>query len=50
VVAEVRERLTVSKRAEQKIGMERYNLKKLKEGEVKEQCRVTVANKSAALD
>jgi exonuclease III len=37
VVAKVRERLAVSKRASQKIEMDWSNLKKLNEGDVKEQ-------------
>jgi hypothetical protein len=40
VVAEVRERLAVSKRAVQKI--DRFNVKKLNEGDVKEQYQVTI--------
>jgi hypothetical protein len=37
VVAKVRERLAVSKRAAQKIGTEGCNVKKLNDGDVKEQ-------------
>jgi hypothetical protein len=37
VVAKVRERLAVSKRAAQKVDTERFNVKKLNEGDVKEQ-------------
>jgi hypothetical protein len=36
VVAKVRERLAVSKRAAQKVDTERFNVKKLNEGDVKE--------------
>jgi hypothetical protein len=50
VVAKVRKKLAVSKRAAQKIDMERLYLKKLNEGEVKEQYQVTVTNKLAALE
>jgi DNA repair ATPase RecN len=50
VVAKVRERLAVSKRAAQKIDMERFNVKKLNEGDVKEQYKVTLRNKFAALN
>jgi hypothetical protein len=50
VVAKVRGRLAVSKRAAQKIDMERLNLKMLNEGDVKEQYQVTVRNKFAALE
>jgi hypothetical protein len=49
VVAKVRERLAVSKRAAQKIDMERFNVKKLNEGDVKEQYQVTIRNNFAAL-
>jgi hypothetical protein len=38
VVAKVRERQAVSKRAALKIDSERFNLKKLNEGDVTEQC------------
>jgi hypothetical protein len=50
VVAKVRERLAVSKRAAQKVGTERFNVKKLNEGDVKEQYQVTIRNKFAALE
>jgi hypothetical protein len=50
VVAKVRERLTVSKQTVKKMHMERFNLKKLNEGEVKEQYQVTIKNKFAALE
>jgi hypothetical protein len=50
VVAKVRERLAVSKRAAQKIDTERFNVKKLKEGDVKEQYHVTVRNTFVALE
>jgi glycine betaine/choline ABC-type transport system substrate-binding protein len=46
----VRERLAVSKRAAQKIDMERFNVKKLNEGDVKEQYQVMIRNKFAALE
>jgi hypothetical protein len=42
VVAKVRERLAVSKRAAQKIDMERFNVKKLNEGGAKEQYQVSI--------
>jgi hypothetical protein len=42
VVAKVRERLAVSMRAVQKIDTERLNVKKLNEGDVKEQYQVTI--------
>jgi hypothetical protein len=46
----VRERLAVSKRASRKIDRERFNLKKLNKGVVKEQYQVTIRNKCAALE
>jgi hypothetical protein len=50
VVAKVRERLAVSKRAAQKVDTERFNVKKLNEGDGKEQYQVTVRNKFEALE
>jgi hypothetical protein len=50
VVAKVGERLAVSKRAAQKIDTERFDVKMLNEGEVKEQYQVTIRNKFAALE
>jgi hypothetical protein len=50
VVAKVRERLAVSKRAAQKIDMERFIVKKLNEGAVKEQYQVTIRNMFAPLE
>jgi endonuclease/exonuclease/phosphatase family metal-dependent hydrolase len=50
VVAKVRERLAVSKWAAQKRDVERFNLKKLNAGDVKEQYQVTITNKFAALE
>jgi hypothetical protein len=50
IVAKVRERLAVSKRAVQKIDTERLNVKKLNEGDVKEQYQVTIRNRFAALE
>jgi uncharacterized FlaG/YvyC family protein len=49
-VTEVRGRLAVSKRAAKKIDMERFNVKKLNEGEGKGQYQVTTRNKFAALE
>jgi hypothetical protein len=46
----VRKRLAVSKRAAQKIYTERFNVKKLNEGDVKQQYQVTIRNKFAALE
>jgi hypothetical protein len=50
VVAKVRERLAVLKRAAQKIDTERFNVKKLNEGDVKEQYQFTIRKKSAAFE
>jgi DNA repair ATPase RecN len=50
VVAKVRERLAMSKQAAQKIDMEKFNIKKLNKGDVKEQYYVTIRNKFAALE
>jgi hypothetical protein len=50
VAAKVRERLAVSKRAAQKIDTERFNVKKLNEGDVKDQYQVTIRNMFAALE
>jgi uncharacterized FlaG/YvyC family protein len=46
----VRERMAVSKRTAQKVDSERFNVKKLNEGEVKEQYQITIRNKFAALE
>jgi hypothetical protein len=48
VAAKVENRLVVCKRAAQKT--ERFNLKKLNEGDVKEQYQVTIRKKCAALE
>jgi hypothetical protein len=50
VAAKVRERLAVSKRAAQKTDTEKFNVKKLNEGDVKEQYQVTARNKFADLE
>jgi hypothetical protein len=50
VVSKIRERLAVSKGAAQKIDTERFNVKKLDEGAVKEEYQVTIRNKFAALE
>ncbi len=49
VVAEVRERLAVSKQATQKFDRERFNLGKLNELEVRKQNQIENTNKFAAL-
>jgi hypothetical protein len=50
VVAKVRERLAVNKQGSHRFDMERFNLKKLKDVEGKEQFRVEVLNRFAALE
>jgi hypothetical protein len=50
VVAKVRERLAVNKQRSQRCDMERFNLKKLNEVGGKEQFRVEVSNRFAALE
>jgi hypothetical protein len=41
-VAELRERISVSKRARQNFGLERFDLKKLNDVEVKEKYQVVI--------
>jgi hypothetical protein len=50
VVVKVRERLAVNKQRSQRFHLERFNLKKLNEVEGKEQVRVEVSNRFAALE
>jgi hypothetical protein len=50
VVAKLRERLAVSKRAAEKVDTERFNVKKLNKEDVKEQYQVTIRNKFTALE
>jgi hypothetical protein len=50
MVVKVREMLAVGKRAVTKMDVERLNLKKLHEGEVKEQYQVAIKNKFAGLE
>jgi hypothetical protein len=50
VAAKVRERLAVNKQRSQRYHMERFNLKNLNEVEGKEQFRVEVSNRFAALE
>ena len=49
MVAKVRERLAVSKQAAQKFDGERFNLRKLKELEVRKQFQIEITNRFAAL-
>ena len=48
VVAKLRERLAVNKKAAQKFEGERFNLRKLNELEVKEKCHIEITNRFAA--
>jgi hypothetical protein len=50
VVAKFRERLAVSKLPVNKMDMDGFNLKKLNEGEDKEQYQVTIRNRFSALE
>jgi hypothetical protein len=50
VVAKLRERISVSKEARQKFDLERFNLKKLNDVEVKEEYQVEISNRFAALE
>jgi hypothetical protein len=50
VVGKVRERLALNKQRPQRFDMERFNLKKLKEVEVKEKYGIEVSNRFAALE
>jgi hypothetical protein len=49
VVAKIRERLAMSKQPVKNMDMDRFNLKKFNEGEVKEQYQVTIKNRFSAL-
>ena len=49
MVAEVRERLAVSKQAAHKLEGERFNLRKLEDLEVKKQYQIEITNRFAAL-
>jgi hypothetical protein len=50
VVAEVRERLAVSKREAQKIDVEKCNRRKLRELEIGKQYQINISNRFAALE
>jgi len=50
VVAKVRERLAVSKQAAQRFDVERFNLKKLNELEVRKLYQIEITNRFAALE
>jgi len=49
LVAEVRERMAVSKQAEQKFVLEKFNLRKLNGLEVRKQCQIKNSNRFLAL-
>ena len=49
-VAKVRERLAVNKQAIQKFDVERFNLRKLKELEIRKQNQIKISNRLAALE
>jgi hypothetical protein len=49
-VAKLRERISVSKRARQNFDLERFDLKKLNDVEVKEKYQVEISNRLAALE
>jgi len=50
VVAQVRERFTVSKQAAKNFEGETFNLRKLNELEVKKQYQIEISNRYAALE
>ena len=50
VVAKVRERLAVSEQAAQRFDMERFNLGKLNELEIRKQYQIQISNKCATLE
>jgi hypothetical protein len=50
VVAKLKERISVSKPARQKFDIERFDLKKLDDVEVKEKYQVEISNRFAALE
>jgi hypothetical protein len=50
VVAKLRERISISKRARQKFDLERFDLKKLDDVEIKKKYQVEISNRSAALE
>jgi hypothetical protein len=50
VAAKLRERLSVSKRVAEKLDMQRFDLRKLNDAEFKEEYRVKIINRFAALE
>jgi hypothetical protein len=49
-VAKLRERISVSKRGRQKFDLERFDLKKMDDVEVKEKYQVDISNRFAVLE
>jgi hypothetical protein len=49
-VAKLRERISVSKGAKQKFDLERFDMKKLNDVEVKEKYQVEISNRFATLE
>jgi hypothetical protein len=49
-MAKLRERISVSKQASQKFDLERFDLKKLNDIQVKEKYRVEISNRFVALE
>jgi hypothetical protein len=49
VAAKLRERLSVSKRVAQKFDMQRFDLRKINDAEVKEEYHVKITNRFPAL-
>jgi hypothetical protein len=50
VVAKLRERISVSRRARQKFDLERFHLKKVDDIEVREKYQVEISNRFATLE
>jgi hypothetical protein len=50
VVAKLRDRISVSKQVRQKFDVERFDLKKLDDGEVQEKYQVEISNRLATLE
>ena len=50
VIATVRERLAVGKKAAQRFGRQRFNLRKLNEPEVREQYQIEITKRFAGLE
>jgi ribosomal protein S25 len=50
VVAKSRERMTVSKKAAQKVDVETFNLRKLSDLEVRKQYQIKISNRFAAME